>query len=87
MLSYGTVVDEFPYLAKTPAKQALEKIGKSPEDVNVWEINEVFASVAPNLMRTLGVDEDRVNGKGGAITLPVCATFERVICRSWTPSS
>ncbi len=35
VLSYGTVADDFPYLARTPAKaaqQALEKIGKSPQE-------------------------------------------------------
>src|SRR5919107_1317410 len=40
ILSYGTVADDFPYLAKTPAnaaKKALEKIGKSPEEVDLWE--------------------------------------------------
>src|SRR6476620_5960632 len=49
ILSYDTVADDFPYLAKTPAnaaKQALEKIGKSAEEVDLWEINEAFASVA-----------------------------------------
>ena len=72
MLSYGQVADDFPYLGKTPAlaaKQALEKIGKSPEDVDLWEINEAFASVALNSMRMLGVDEDKVNVNGGAIAL------------------
>src|SRR6476660_2756454 len=47
ILSYGTVADDFPYLAKTPAnaaKQALEKIGKSAEEVDLWEINEALAS-------------------------------------------
>src|SRR5918997_1143450 len=51
ILAYGTVADDFPYLARTPAKaarQALEKIGKSPEEVDLWEINEAFASVALN---------------------------------------
>src|SRR3954453_17876233 len=72
VLSYGTVADDFPYLAKTPAnaaKQALEKIGKTPEDVDLWEINEAFASVALNSMRMLGIDEDKVNVNGGAIAL------------------
>ena len=72
VLSYGTVADDFPYLAKTPAnaaKQALEKIGKSAEDVDLWEINEAFASVALNSMRMLGVDEEKVNVNGGAIAL------------------
>src|SRR3954466_12733713 len=70
ILSYGTVADDFPYLAKTPAnasKLALEKIGKSPEDVDLWEINEAFASVALNSVRMLGVDEEKVNVNGGRI--------------------
>ena len=61
VLAYGTVADDFPYLARTPAKaaqQALEKIGKSADEVDLWEINEAFASVALNSLRMLGVDED-----------------------------
>src|SRR5213595_3737435 len=72
VLAYGQVADEFPYLARTPAKaamQALEKIGKKPGDVDLWEINEAFASVAINSMRMLGIDEDKVNVNGGAIAL------------------
>src|SRR5829696_3038784 len=84
ILSYGTVADGFPYLAKTPAnaaKQALEKIGKSPADVDLWEINEAFASVALNSMRMLGVDEDKVNVNGGAIALghPIGASGARIL--------
>ncbi len=57
VLSYGAVADDFAYLARTPAKaakQALEKVGKSPEEVDLWEINEAFASVAINSVRMLG---------------------------------
>jgi acetyl-CoA C-acetyltransferase len=84
ILSYGTVADDFPYLAKTPAnaaKQALEKIGKSPEEVDLWEINEAFASVALNSVRMLGVDEDKVNVNGGAIALghPIGASGARIV--------
>ncbi|HSK49615.1 MAG TPA: acetyl-CoA C-acetyltransferase [Solirubrobacterales bacterium] len=84
VLSYGTVADDFPYLAKTPAnaaKQALEKIGKSPEEVDLWEINEAFASVAINSVRMLGVDEEKVNVNGGAIALghPIGASGGRII--------
>jgi acetyl-CoA C-acetyltransferase len=84
VLSYGTVADDFPYLARTPAKaakQALEKIGKGPEDVDLWEINEAFASVALNSMRMLGVDEDKVNVNGGAIALghPIGASGARIV--------
>jgi acetyl-CoA C-acetyltransferase len=84
VLSYGAVADDFPYLAKTPAnaaKQALEKIGKSPDEVDLWEINEAFASVALNSVRMLGVDEDKVNVNGGAIALghPIGASGARIV--------
>jgi acetyl-CoA C-acetyltransferase len=84
ILSYGTVADDFPYLAKTPAnaaKQALEKIGKSPDEVDLWEINEAFASVALNSVRMLGVEEEKVNVNGGAIALghPIGASGARIV--------
>jgi acetyl-CoA C-acetyltransferase len=84
VLSYGAVADDFAYLARTPAKaaqQALEKIGKSPEDVDLWEINEAFASVAINSVRMLGIDDERVNVNGGAIALghPIGASGARIV--------
>jgi len=84
VLSYGTVADNFAYLARTPAKaatQALDKIGKTPEDVDLWEINEAFASVAINSVRMLGIDEDKVNVNGGAIALghPIGASGARIV--------
>jgi acetyl-CoA C-acetyltransferase len=83
-LSDGTVADDFAYLARTPAKaaqQALDKIGKSADDVDLWEINEAFASVAINSMRMLGIDEDKVNVNGGAIALghPIGASGARIV--------
>src|ERR1044072_6407920 len=84
VLAYGTVADDFPYLAKTPAnaaKQALEKIGKSADEIDLWEINEAFASVALNSVRMLGIDEEKVNVNGGAIALghPIGASGARII--------
>jgi acetyl-CoA C-acetyltransferase len=84
ILSYGTVANDFPYLAKTPAnaaKQALEKIGRTPEEVDLWEINEAFASVALNSVRMLGVEEEKVNVNGGAIALghPIGASGSRIV--------
>jgi acetyl-CoA C-acetyltransferase len=84
VLSYGAVADDFAYLARTPAKaarQALEKIGKSPEQVDLWEINEAFASVAINSVRMLGIDEEKVNVNGGAIALghPIGASGARIV--------
>jgi acetyl-CoA C-acetyltransferase len=84
VLSYGTVADDFAYLARTPgnaALQALEKIGKSPEDVDLWEINEAFASVAIGSMRILGISEENVNVNGGAIAFghPIGASGSRIV--------
>jgi acetyl-CoA C-acetyltransferase len=84
ILAYGTIADDYAYLAKTPAKAAklaLEKAGKSAEDVDLWEINEAFASVAINSMRMLGIDEAKVNVNGGAIALghPIGASGGRII--------
>ena len=84
IIGYGMIGDDFAYLAKTPAKAAqlaLEKAGKSAEDVDLWEINEAFASVALNSIRMLGIDEERVNVNGGAIALghPIGASGGRII--------
>ena len=84
VLAYGTVADDFPYLARTPAKaaqQALDKLGRSADEIDLWEINEAFASVALNSVRMLGIDEDKVNVNGGAIALghPIGASGARIV--------
>ncbi len=84
IIGYGQIGDEYACLAKTPAlaaKAALEKVGKTPADVDVWEINEAFASVSLNTVKMLEIDEDKVNVNGGAIALghPIGASGARVI--------
>ncbi|KAL9126665.1 MAG: hypothetical protein Q9217_004322 [Psora testacea] len=46
---------------------ALQKAGISKEDVDVYEINEAFASQCLWCIRELGLDEGKVNPNGGAI--------------------
>lgn len=46
---------------------ALEKAGISKDDVDIYEINEAFASQCVWCVRELGLDEKKVNPKGGAI--------------------
>jgi acetyl-CoA C-acetyltransferase len=84
IVATGEVADDFAYLARTPAKAAkiaLEKAGIKAEDVDLWEINEAFASVAINSVRMLDIDPDRVNVNGGAIALghPIGASGARII--------
>ena len=78
------IADDFAYLARTPAnaaKKALEKAGLQPGDIDLWEINEAFASVTLNSIRMLGIDEDRVNVNGGAVALghPIGASGARIL--------
>jgi acetyl-CoA C-acetyltransferase len=84
VIAQAQVADEFAYLARTPANAALEalaKVGLTPADVDLWEINEAFASVALNSIRMLEVDEERVNVNGGAIALghPIGASGARIV--------
>jgi acetyl-CoA C-acetyltransferase len=84
ILAQAQVADDFPYLARTPsnaARRALDKIGLGPEDIDLWEINEAFASVTLNSIRVLGIDEDRVNVNGGAVALghPIGASGARIL--------
>jgi acetyl-CoA C-acetyltransferase len=84
IVAQAAVADDFAYLARTPAnatKLALEKAGLELDQIDLFEINEAFASVALNSMRMLGVDESRVNVNGGAIALghPIGASGARVL--------
>ena len=84
IVAQAAVADEFPYLARTPANattKALEQAGLSVDDIDLFEINEAFASVALNSMRMLGVDESKVNVNGGAIALghPIGASGARIL--------
>ena len=84
ILATGQVADEFPYLARTPAaaaRAALQKAGLEPSDVDLWEVNEAFASVVISTVRMLGIDEDRVNVNGGAVALghPIGASGARIL--------
>jgi acetyl-CoA C-acetyltransferase len=84
IVAQAAVADDFPYLARTPAnatKLVLEKAGLTLDDIDLFEINEAFASVALNSMRMLGVDESKVNVNGGAIALghPIGASGARIL--------
>jgi acetyl-CoA C-acetyltransferase len=84
IVAHAQSANDFAYLATTPAsaaKLALEKAGLQPGDIDLWEINEAFASVTLNSIRMLGIDEDRVNVNGGAVALghPIGASGARIL--------
>jgi acetyl-CoA C-acetyltransferase len=84
VVAHAQSANDFAYLATTPARaamKALDKAGLQPGDIDLWEINEAFASVAINSIRMLGIDEERVNVNGGAVALghPVGASGARIL--------
>ncbi|MBA3449585.1 MAG: acetyl-CoA C-acetyltransferase [Chloroflexia bacterium] len=84
LLAHAEAAWDMPYLAYTPAmaaEKALAKANLKSSDVDVWEINEAFASVPIISGRRLGIDMDRVNVNGGAIALghPIGASGARIV--------
>lgn len=57
-------------------RKALVKAGLRVEDIDLFEVNEAFASVVMRFMREMGVGEDKVNVNGGSIAMghPLGAT-------------
>ena len=65
----------------TAARTALKRAGWSVGEVDLWEVNEAFAVVPLAFMQELGVAPDRVNVRGGAISLghPIGASGARIL--------
>lgn len=63
------------------ARKALAKAGLSIEDIDLFEINEAFASVVMRFMQEMNVPEDKVNVNGGAIAMghPLGATGAMIL--------
>ncbi|HEV7750261.1 MAG TPA: acetyl-CoA C-acetyltransferase [Baekduia sp.] len=84
IVGHAQFANDFAYLATTPAgaaRKALDKAGLQPGDIDLWEINEAFASVTLQSIRELGIEEDRVNVNGGAVALghPIGASGARIL--------
>jgi len=61
--------------------KVLKKAGLSLKDIDLYEINEAFAATTVAIIKTLGIDKDRVNVRGGAVALghPIGASGARVL--------
>ena len=62
-------------------EKVLKKAGMTKDDIDIFEVNEAFASVALSWASVIEPDMDKVNVNGGAIALghPVGATGSRLI--------
>jgi acetyl-CoA C-acetyltransferase len=63
------------------SRKALAKAGLSPQDIDLYEINEAFAAVAMRFMRDLDLPHEKVNVNGGAIAMghPLGATGAMIL--------
>ncbi len=63
------------------AKNLLEKIGWSTNEVDLWEVNEAFAVVPMGFMKELNIPREKINVNGGACALghPIGASGARIL--------
>jgi acetyl-CoA C-acetyltransferase len=63
------------------AEKALKLAGMTPSDIDLWELNEAFASVVLRFMQALNIPHDKINVNGGAIALghPLGATGAMIL--------
>ena len=82
--SYADAAQEPKWFTTSPSKalpKALEKVGLSITDVDYFEFNEAFAVVGLANAKILGLDNDKVNVNGGAVSLghPLGCSGARII--------
>lgn len=63
------------------AERALQRAGMTARDIDLFELNEAFASVVMRFMDVMGVSHDRMNVNGGAIAMghPLGATGAMIL--------
>ncbi len=63
------------------AQKALKRAGMDKKDIDIWELNEAFASVVLRFMQALEIDHSDINVNGGAIAMghPLGATGAMIL--------
>ena len=79
IVGFASIGSEPTIMLTGPAgasRRVLKRAGMKPSDIDLWEINEAFASVVLRYMRDMELSPDKVNVNGGAIALghPLGAT-------------
>ena len=62
-------------------EKVLKKAGMTKKDIDLWELNEAFASVVLRYMQALDISHDKINVNGGAIAMghPLGATGAMIL--------
>jgi acetyl-CoA C-acetyltransferase len=84
ILSYADAAHEPEWFTTAPAKAvpiAVAKAGLEIKDVDCWELNEAFSVVGLANMQLLGLNPEKVNINGGAVSLghPLGSSGSRII--------
>src|SRR5579862_9001391 len=63
------------------SEKALKKAGMKKSDIDLWELNEAFASVVLRYMQAMDIPHDKINVNGGAIAMghPLGATGAMIL--------
>jgi acetyl-CoA C-acetyltransferase len=82
--SFADAAQEPKWFTTAPAKalpKALDRAGIALEDVDFFELNEAFSVVGLANMKILGLDNDKVNVNGGAVSLghPLGVSGARIV--------
>lgn len=77
--AYANIGSEPTIMLTAPgacSDKALKNAGMSRSDIDLWELNEAFASVVMRFQREMGIPDDQINVNGGAIAMghPLGAT-------------
>ena len=84
IVAHSSLAQKPEWFTTAPAgavRQVLERAGLAAADIDLWEVNEAFAVVALAFLRDLGLSPDRVNVRGGAVSLghPIGASGARIL--------
>lgn len=84
VLSAADAAHEPEWFTTAPAKAlpiALDRAGKSMSDIDLWELNEAFSVVGLANNMELGLDAEKVNVNGGAVSLghPLGSSGSRIV--------
>jgi len=82
--SYADAAQEPKWFTTTPSKaipKALEKVGMTVKDVDYFEFNEAFSVVGIANAKILGIDYNKINVNGGAVSLghPLGCSGARIV--------
>ena len=84
IVSFAAIGSEPTLMLDGPAhaaRKALARAGMQASDIDLWELNEAFASVVLTMMEELDIPHDRMNVNGGAIAMghPLGATGAMIL--------